>query len=403
MQNKTSKEKIFITGAGIISALGNSLDETYLALLKEKINAVKIECFDTDIDKLVFKACIKSTSKNNMATKKKPAMRTKQLADIAFKEAFTNAGLAFARNDYKIGVCAGTTVASQLNNIGFYRNLRQGRVKSYDPVKVYLESNIAEALVKEHSFTGPAVNVVNACSSGTDAIGIALSWLNSDLCDIVIAGGADELNHVPYAGFNALGIFSDTICRPFDKNRDGLNLGEGAAFLVLEKESTVLKRNREVLAQCCSYSTSADAHHLTTPRSDGLGLKCAVKNALINAGLEEKDISFINAHGTATKNNDLAEGKVFNEMFPIETGATKVLSTKGYTGHTLGAAGAVDAVLTLLSLKNQWLPKSAGFTTLDPEIGFSPVTEPVDFDANYALSTSLAFGGINSAVIFRRV
>lgn len=407
MQNKTGKQKIFITGAGIVSALGNSLDETYTALLKQKINAVKVTCsdtgFDTDIDKPVFKAFIKADSQNNLADENQTVMRTKKLADIAFNEALTSAGLAFERNDFKIGVCAGTTVASQLNNIEFYKTLRQRKVKSYDPVKVYLESNIAQAFVKEHSFTGPGINIVNACSSSTDAIGIALSWLNNDLCDIVIAGGADELNHVPYAGFNSLGILSDTICRPFDKNRDGLNLGEGAAFLVLEKESSVLKRNAEVLSQCCSYSTSADAHHLTAPRPDGLELKKAVENALINANLQEKDISFINAHGTATKNNDLAESRVFKEMFPIETEETKILSTKGYTGHTLGAAGAVDAVLTLLSLKNQWLPKSAGFKTPDPEIGFCPVTEPVDFDADYALSTSLAFGGINSAVIFRRV
>ena len=436
MQNKTGKEKIFITGAGIVSALGNSLDETYTALLEQKINATKIQCpdtydcsdtsenfapdeylktdeyFKTDINKLVFKADIKSFSKKNPIADKNSPMRTKQLADIAFREAFTMSGLAVDQSDFKIGVCAGTTVASQLNNIEFYKNLRHGEVNSYDPVKVYLESNIAEALVKEHSFTGPGLNVVNACSSSTDAIGVALSWLNSDLCDIVIAGGADELNHVPFAGFNSLGIFSNTICSPFDKNRDGLNLGEGAAFLVLEKESSALKRNAKVLAQCCSYSTSADAHHLTTPRPDGAGLKMAVKNALINAALEEKDISFINAHGTATKNNDLVEGKVFKEMFSTGFGETcksgkacktKVLSTKGYTGHTLGAAGAIDAVLTILSLKNQWLPKSAGFTTQDPEIGFSPVTESVSLNADYALSTSLAFGGINSAVIFRRV
>ncbi len=332
-------------------------------------------------------------------------MRTKQLADIAFSEALTTADLTddLVASGDNIGVCAGTTVASQLNNIGFYKKLRQGKVKSYDPVKVYLESNIAEAFVKEYSLTGPGINVVNACSSGSDAIGIALSWLKSGICDIVIAGGADELNHVPFAGFNSLGILSDTICRPFDKNRDGLNLGEGAAFLVLEKESTVLKRNAKVLAECCSYSTSADAYHLTAPQPDGHGLKRAVKNALDCANLEAEDISFINAHGTATKSNDLAEGKVFNEMFHFETTSTKVLSTKGYTGHTLGAAGAIDAVLTILSLKKQWLPKSAGFTSLDTEIGFSPVTESVDVNADYALSTSLAFGGVNSALIFRRV
>ena len=252
----------------------------------------------------------------------------------------------------------------------------------------------------EHNFSGPGLNVVNACSSGTDAIGVAMSWIKTGICDIVIAGGADELNRVPVAGFNSLGILSDSICKPFDKNRNGLNLGEGAAFIVLEKESTARARKASILAECCSCAIAADGYHLTAPHPEGKGLKIAIEKALLSAKLTYNDINFINAHGTATKNNDLCEGYVFKNMFKDKT---KVLSTKGYTGHTLGAAGAIDAVLTVLSLEKQWLPINAGFLDEDPEIGFSPVTESMSFKAEYALSTSLAFGGKNSAVIFRRV
>ncbi len=394
-------EKIFITGMGIISALGNSLDETFQALKANKINDSKIDSFECEIDKPVFKANFLNKTLNS-------EMRTKQLADIAFKQALVQAEIidpdksGFCRPDLKnlrIGICCGTTVASQLNDIEFYRQFRAGRVKSYDAVEHYLSGNISQALLLEHNFSGPGINVVNACSSGTDAIGVAMAWIKKGICDIVIAGGADELNRVPVAGFNSLGILSDSVCKPFDKNRDGLNLGEGAAFVVLEKESIALARKISTLAECCSYATAADGYHLTAPRPDGQGLKTAIKKALLNADLSAKDIDFINAHGTATKNNDQVEGLVFKNMFAQKT---EVFSIKGYTGHTLGAAGAIDAVMTILSLEKQWLPMNAGFSNEDPDIALSPVTENINFKAEYALSTSLAFGGKNSAVIFRR-
>ncbi|MCK5541336.1 MAG: beta-ketoacyl-[acyl-carrier-protein] synthase family protein [Desulfobacterales bacterium] len=392
-----NNEKIFITGTGIISALGNSIEETFEALLKNQINVGKIDSFDCDINKPVFKAMTTSNLTSSM-------MRTKELADIAFLQAIDQAKINDSDNPIseklKIGICCGTTVASQLNDIEFYKKFRMGIVKSYDPVKHFIAGNLSEALLLEHNYSGPGFNVVNACSSGTDSIGVAMAWIKNRVCDIVIAGGADELNRVPMAGFNSLGILSDSICKPFDKNRDGLNLGEGAGFLVLEKESTAKARKAEILAECCSYSTTADSYHLTAPRPDGKGLEYAIKKALLNANLNIEDINFINAHGTATKNNDFVEGYVFKKMFPKNI---KVFSTKGYTGHTLGAAGAIDAVLTVLSLKKQWIPMNAGFSREDPEIGFSPVKKSTSLKAKYALSTSLAFGGVNSAVIFRRI
>ena len=394
-----NNDKIFITGVGIIYALGNSFAETYKSLLTNQINPDKINFFDCNINKPFFKTNLTDTQSSSQ-------MRTKELADIAFFQAIDQAKIStYSKPDtihrkLKIGICCGTTVASQLNNIEFYKQFREGAIKSYDPVKQYLAGNISESLVHEHNFSGPGLNVVNACSSGSDAIGIGMSWIKKGICDVVIAGGADELNIVPIAGFNSLGILSDSLCKPFDKDRDGLNLGEGAAFLVLEKKSTAKIRKAEILAECCSYSTAADAYHLTTPRPDGLGLSTAIEKALLNANLKKEDIDFINAHGTATKNNDAVEGQLFKKMFKSNT---KIFSTKGYTGHTLGAAGAIDAVLTVLSLRKQWIPKNAGFTNEDPDIGFRPVSQPTNYNAKYALSTSLAFGGQNSAIIFRRV
>ncbi len=390
-----NSDKIFITGVGIISHLGNSFDESYQALAADKAKPCKIDFFDCNIDKPFFKADI-------TFSKKAFKMRTKELADIAFAQAVNQAEVFKKKitQNLKIGVCCGTTVASQLNNIEFYRQFREERIESFEPVKQYLAQNISEALVRDNNFSGPGVNVVNACSSGSDAIGIAMAWIKQGVCDIAIAGGADELNIIPIAGFNSLGILSDSLCRPFDEGRDGLNLGEGAAFLVLEKKSTAVTRNVRLMAEVSAYSTAADAYHLTTPRPDGKGLKTAIQKALSMAGLDKNKIDFINAHGTATQNNDKVEGQIFKAVF----GKTiKFISTKGFTGHTLGAAGAIDAVLTVLSLEKQWLPSTKGFLKQDLDIGISPVSEPCAIHAEYALSTSLAFGGQNSAIIFRRV
>jgi len=392
-----NNEKIVITGMGIISALGNCVDETFNSLVQNRINTGHIDSFHCEIDKPVFQVKLPHDISADSGTCTK--MRTAMLADIAFHQAVTQAGIDNLNGD-RTGVCCGTTVASQLNDIEFYKKFRAGIVKSYDPVQNYLSGNLSEALISEYNYSGPGVNVVNACSSGADAIGVAMSWIKSGICDIVIAGGADEMNRVPVAGFNALGILSSSICRPFDKNRDGLNLGEGAGFLVLEKESGAVARDAKILAECCSYANASDGYHLTAPRPDGKGLKTAINKALQTADLKTGDINFINAHGTATRNNDLVEGRVFKNMFAP---GIRVFSIKGYTGHTLGAAGAIDAVLTVLSLIKQWIPRNAGFSIEDPEIGLSPVTSPMEIKAKYALSTSLAFGGNNSALIFRRL
>jgi len=239
----------------------------------------------------------------------------------------------------------------------------------------------------------------NACSSGTDAIGVALSWLRNDYCDIALAGGADELSRIPLAGFSALGVISDDLCAPFDRNRRGLNLGEGAGILVMEKESLARKRGLKPDLFLGGYGLSADAYHLAAPHPEGLGLEQALIRALTEAGIKPKEVGFVNAHGTATPDNDKVEGKTLVKFFGPEI---KVLSTKGFTGHTLGAAGGLEAVFTVAGLKEGWLPRSIGFVNKDDEIPLVPLTRRTQINSGYAVSTSLAFGGNNSALVFCR-
>ncbi|MCK5529063.1 MAG: beta-ketoacyl-[acyl-carrier-protein] synthase family protein [Kiritimatiellae bacterium] len=326
------------------------------------------------------------------------ASRTLGFAFTAVEEALIQANID-SSTSLRVGVCLGTTVASQLNDLAFYTELKKTGSASMDAVKRYLAGNLAEAVAEHYGFTGPALSVVNACSSGSDAMGIGMSWLRAGYCDVVIAGGADELNLVSLSGFNALNVYDEGLCKPFDKNRTGLNLGEGSGVVVLEREEDAVNRGKDIRLTCVGYGSFADAYHITAPRPDGSGLEHAINAALKSAGITASDIAFVNAHGTATPNNDLIEGNTIARMFGEDV---LVYSTKGYTGHTLGAAGGLEAVFIALGLREGWMPASAGFEEQDDAIALTPVKEKTSISGKYALSTSLAFGGINTALIIGR-
>ena len=298
----------------------------------------------------------------------------------------------------RVGVCLGTSVGAALNFMDFYREYRAKTKPDLAPIHRYLNSNPALALAQELGATGPVQTIVNACSSGADAIGMGAAWIRQGLCDVVIAGGADELSEVTYNGFIRLMIADEQPCKPFDANRKGLNLGEGAGIVVLESPAFMAGRMTCEQATICGYGTAADAHHLTAPHPQGLGLKKAIAEALEQAGLSTKDIAFINAHGTGTNNNDLAEAAVFNELFP----GTPIVATKGVTGHTLGAAGAIEAVFTMAHLATDKIPASPGFAIPDPKLDIVPTIQPKTVRGNVALSQSLAFGGNNSVLIIKK-
>ena len=383
---------IVITGLGAVSACGLNLKETIENFSLGIRKAGKVTLFKTDLLYPVFEA-------KGFIPENNKCMRTLSLAFCAIKEAIVEANLADF-SGMRLGICLGTTVASQLNDIDFYKAYRKNGRAPTQSAKRFLESNLAQA-VKDyfHINTKFCSTVVNACSSGTDAIGLGASWLRSDYCDIVIAGGADELNRVPLDGFGSLGVVSNSLCAPFDRDRSGLNLGEGSGIVILEKEDIARKRGRKPDLFLKGYGLAADGYHLTAPHPEGRGLERALDFAMRQAGAKVDQVAFINAHGTATKDNDKVEGKVFRKVFGEKI---KFVSTKGFTGHTLGAAGGLEAVFVCLSLRFGWIPKSAGFITLDEQIGIAPVNKKTDINARFAISTSLAFGGNNSALVIAR-
>lgn len=324
-------------------------------------------------------------------------MLTAKFALKAAQEALDDAGLdrKLLRNK-RVGVCIGTTVGCTMNNEEFYRKFRSRSRPQMAAIHRFLNSNPARVIAGHFGVGGPCQTVVNACASGTDAIGLGAGWIRSGMCDIVLAGGADELCRVTYNGFISLMISDKSACRPFDADRRGLNLGEGAAILVLESEAFCRERNQPPRAMVLSYGSACDAYHLTAPAPDGRGLKQALAAALAPCRESLDDLAFINAHGTGTPDNDRVESLVLNDMLP----GIPFLSTKGLTGHTLGAAGALEAAFTIGCLEAGKIPASPGFATPDPSLSAAPVQQETLVTGTMALTQSLAFGGSNAVLIF---
>lgn len=387
---------VAITGIGCLSASGKSLNENMKSLFKGERNLNTPAGFSSSHPNKYPVFEIKGDIPKISGSNKNELSRTSQLGLAAAGEALENADLnAEILSDLRVGVCMGTTVGSTMNDEPFYRDFRNNLDPDMIAINRYLNSNPSSTISREYSLTGLCQTLVNACSSGTDAIGVGASWIRAGICDIVIAGGADELSRISYNGFISLMITSEHACMPFDKNRKGLNLGEGGAVLILESESSLKKRIKDPLAFVLGYGTACDGYHLTAPHPEGKGLRRALKDAFTDSGKEAKDIGFINAHGTATPDNDRTEARIIKELLS----GVPFLSTKGYTGHTLGAAGAIEAAYTVACLQAGQIPANAGFKEIDPDLGISPVSENTKIFKKIALSESLAFGGQNSVLI----
>ena len=388
---------IAITGLGCLSGAGMSLSEAMESLFSNQRHPHPPRRFSTDHPVSYPVLELRDEFKLPLDHQETVYARTSQLALAAALEALADAGwTAENLRGKRVGVCIGTTVGCSLNCDDFYRAFKDaGGDPDMGIIQRFLRSNPAAVIARQLKLDGPKQTVVNACSSGTEAIGIGASWLRAGACDIVIAGGADELARVTYAGFSSLMISDTEPCKPFDVERKGLNLGEGAGILILESEAVQKNKARGYLL---GYGSASDAYHLTAPHPDGTGLKRALSEAFSVAAVTPEMISFINAHGTGTPDNDRVECRVLNEVLP----GIPFLSTKGYTGHTLGAAGGIEAAFTVACLQRGELPASIGFSTVDPELSATPVIKNTRISGDIALSESLAFGGNNGVLIFSK-
>ena len=384
-------QRVVVTGVGAVCAAGEGIDNIHLATLSGLRNPKpRPTLFNADFDKPVFECDARFSSGE-------PGGRSLKLLEFTLREALEHAGLGKRQSDkFKIGVCVGTTVACMLNDLDFYAAVKKGRRPDVVPLQCYVEGDLSAILARQLEARGPVATIANACSSGTEALSAGFHWLRSGLCDIVVAAGADGLNLVPYCGFNSLQVMGDSVCLPFDRRRSGLNLGEGAATIILETAENAAKRGASPLAELRGVGGGSDAYHITGPHPDGRGLEKAVRMAADVAGADLKEIEYINAHGTSTKDNDNVEGRLFHRLFGENV---KFASTKYYTGHTLGAAGAIEAALCVKGILERRLPGIPGIEP-DPQIPVAPLAENADYNGGVLLSTSMAFGGSCAALIF---
>lgn len=395
---------VCVGGVGCICAAGDNLHQAVDSMLRSERHVSPAPVFDTTHHEPypVF-AVRKALAPYSFDAADMHYMRTASLGLEAAHQAIKHSGLDVEQmRSVKVGVCMGTTVGSSMDVESFYADYRQGETPDMRPINCFYNSNPAAVISNYFAFKGPCQTIVNACSSGTDAIGTAAMWLRHGWCDIVLAGGADELCRTTYNGFAALQISSPQLCCPFSAERGGLNLGEGAAVLLLARNETIKQLALpQPYGYVLGYGSGTDGWHLTAPHPEGRGLKQAVNEAFTdfesfsNCAMRPDQLAFVNTHGTGTRDNDRVEGVVLSQLLP----KTPFHSTKGYTGHTLGAAGAIEAALTLEFLHRQQIPASAGFTTQDPAVAVMPVTENTPLAGAVALSESLAFGGNNAALV----
>jgi len=365
--------------------------------------------FETILDYPVFSAPAEALTETARAFIKKlspdfnekSVSRTVLLACSAAVESLLQAGITpDLLTSVRVGIAMGTTVGCTFHNEEYYSAWRAGLAPDLEPVQFYLGGNVSSALHRILKTKGPSAVVTNACASGTDAIGVARNWLSTGQCDLAIAGGSDELSRVAYNGFASL-MLADTIpCRPFNNDRQGLNLGEGAGIMVLENEIAARNREAEIIGWVRGYGCAADAWHPTAPHPEGRGLKTALRQALRDAGDMTGLPALINAHGTGTKANDKAETSALADIFSASE-KLLVVSTKGITGHTLGAAGGIEAILTMNALREGYSVGTVGCLDPDPEFALRPLRQGVkrQLEGRWGISQSLAFGGGNSALV----
>lgn len=396
---------IVVTGLGIISALGMGADETYARLLAGRSGIGKMKYLQSKhTDLPVGEVPMSDEELRNILNVRKDSSitRTSLLGAAALREALATAGLLPRDRKWKMALVSGTTVGGMEKSEQYYYDFLHTREKD-EYISLHDCGACTDMIGQANPFGFEMMSTIStACSSAANAIILGANMLKLNRTDIVVAGGTECLSKFHLDGFNSLMILDHEPCRPFDKNRNGLNLGEGAAYIVMEREETARQRGIRPLCKLSGYGNRCDAFHQTASSPDGEGAYLSMKVALEMAGLQPSDIDYINAHGTGTPNNDESEGhammRVFGDAMPL------VSSTKSYTGHTTSASGGVEAAISILSLIRGFIPANLRFSEKIDSLNFTPVTEVQQgMELRHVLTNSFGFGGNDSSCIFSKI
>lgn len=394
-------QRVYITGLGVISAIGNNVPESFLSLSQSKTGIGKINHLTTRYKDEFLAGEIKLSNADlaDLVKDNNPALnRNSYIAMLAAKEAVINSGID-TNDGMRTGVISSTTVAGMGKTELYYKELFE-KDDHLDVLDTHDCGDSTERIADYLGNVDYVTTISTACSSAANAIMLGCRMIKHGQLDRVVVGGVDALSKFTFNGFNTLMILDREWCKPFDENRKGLNLGEAAAFLVIEGENALNLRKGKALAEIVGYANTNDAYHQTASSPEGYGATLAIQQALKMSGLTPSQIDYINMHGTGTPNNDLSESFATKAVFGNQV--PKFSSTKAFTGHTLAAAASIEAVISVLSLQNSMIFPNLNFTTPIIETGLIPETTLVNTPLNTILSNSFGFGGNCSSLIFKK-
>jgi len=409
------QERIVVTGMGTVNPLGLSVSESWKNAVDGISGVGPITLFDAS-DLLVHIACeVKNFDPENYMDAKEARRRDRfeQLAVAATKEALESSGLEITEsNTERTGVIISAA-------IGGLKSLQDAVILNYTEgprrvspflIPMLMPNGAAGIVAIDHGVKGPCFSVASACASGSDGIGMAWMMLRAGMIDVALTGAAEStVTSTGVAAFDRVGAMSrrnddySMTPQPFDKNRDGLVMGEGSAVLVLERESHAKARGATILAELAGYGATSDAYHVTAPAVDGSGGAAAIRQALDIAGINLQDVDYINAHGTATQLNDLSETKAVKAAFGEQAYQTPISSTKSMTGHMMGATGALEAVFCVQAIREGLIPPTIHYQTPDPDCDLDYVPNTArKANVNVAISNAFGFGGHNAVLVVRK-
>lgn len=414
MIGEAMKRRVVITGMGAITPIGNSVDEFWAGVRQQKVGIDFITRFDASDYKAKLAAEVKNfDAKNYMDFKMAKRMETfSQYAVAAAGEAIADAGLDMADED---AYMAGTSVSSGIGSLDAmereHKKLLEKGPSRINPLLVPLMiTNMAAGNVAiAFGLKGKSLNVVTACASGTNAVGEGYRSIQSGEADVMVSGGTESaVTPIGIGGFAALTALSASTdpkraSIPFDRDRSGFVMGEGAGILVLEELEHAKKRGAHIYAEITGYGCSNDAFHITSPAEDGSGAARAMTNAMNEAGVRPADIDYINAHGTSTHHNDLFETRAIKLAFGEDAYGVKISSTKSMVGHMLGAAGAVECIACVKTIQDGYIHPNVGLENTEDELDLDYVKgKGIESDVTYVMSNSLGFGGHNASIILKK-
>ncbi len=401
-------KRVVVTGMGTVNAAGRSTSDFHKALRIGHCGIGPVSVFDPADFRTQTGGEVQSFKPRQMLPRSislKRLSRSDAMAMVAAIEALSDADLFPLPDQLRLemGVVIGGGAGGMLECEAVYRDYLQGAGKkpSYSAFSSFGCASSADQIAIQLQLMGPKTTFMTACSSGATAIGYARDLVQTGAATAIICGGTEPLCRITYSAFNSLQAVDPQYCKPFDKNRQGLSLGEGAGILILEELSHAEQRGARIYGEVLGYGVSCDAHHMTSPDPEGGGAVLAMHRALEDAGIGPDAVDYINAHGTGTPANDKIETKAIKHLFGERAYRIPISSSKSMTGHTLGAAGAIEGVVSLLALYHGFIPPTIHCTTPDPDCDLDYVTEGARAAAlKIVLSNSFAFGGNNTALVF---